>query len=668
MATYGFIELLAFLPGKLQAFFIGLFFLGQGALGPVDPKMMPNNADLVMQNNSYYEYELAKSLSSNTYAYGYISRLDISSQNFMETEVGKNVQDISFPDLVKTLTQKEDMLTQAKAFLERDLKLSASDIYALSQAHIEIAYTNYFEDMSEKNFVIAYYPKTDASHAAVKKSLEQVLKMGGDKIKSTKSRIYELWTFSSPSGEQLLVRFFDDKPFYALFFSQKAFEEFLKNYREKPKNSLHEHLNKKKIIKKMGRGSFFGLYLSIKDFAESDNITKSFGDKVKQLYKTFGSEAFILSDSFYENVYRNKVEIIYDSKYESVFKQLEPTGLEASDLKWVADDTRLFIALTLKNVNNGPELLGKLVRKLGGEREYKQYNKEMSEVSSELNIDIKESFKLLSGKLFFSMTGETFFLENQLSILDDVDDYLGINILKRSVFGASITSRIKFQEVLVKLFSKMDLRGKTPIVERKDISASTYKVILGLERDFPLSVYWTYIDDKVIFAFTEENIRKAVLSSERKIYPFVNYIGTENLKSNYLSYAWHDNSFFAHQLAYLYEVYLGQLSKEEMQRGGEKQFTKYLPIMRNIAQAMGQGISYTKMTDEGMASESLSSEGISFGNMFSPFMGSFLTGYMLYPMSMMGSSKPIMAEPAIEESHSAQPEEIRPLPDTRSEP
>ncbi len=673
MAFYGFTELLLLLPGKMKIMFLSLFFLGQGALGPVPADLIPKAKEIRQFNQAYFQPELARGLPKGTYFYGFINRLDIAAQNYMNQPLGKKLSQIPLARIINTFIPNEKPLEELQNQLTRYLDLTAKDIYSLTKAKLEVALTSDNNELSEDNFIMAYYPAVEVEPIIEKlvtgfKSfyLGMPKKSSAGSRDETDSRdernsrdrtdSRDGWTIPLGFGITVYIHKMKKhgKKYYIITFSDKTFERYKDRMASSSRGTLDNHLRKKGMIRKLGKGAYFGLYVSIDDLVnKSDWLRRHSGDsnnEVQKFYRFFSIQSFLTGESFEKGVYHEKVELAYDPRYRSVFQKLTPLGLTKRDFRWLPKDTRLVWSLSFKELPNVINWIGDIVYTLGGKREYRSYMRELKQVKREIGIDLNELMGVLSGKVMVAISGEQSDMEEMLTFSRGMEDAFGLYFLKRVMFSLSVKDRFRAEDQLRLLIRRLPDTRITPFTRLTVLNRTVHKVIIKLRGlKTPIPVYWTYIGRQLVVCFSEKNMRKVIQASRSRYPRFYHRMALKKLSYNVLSYLWVDNSYIMNQLGYLYELGLASLRDRYYEKfQGDFHFNTLIPLYKEISGKMGTSLSVLRLTKRGVTSESISTSGVGVSNFITPLAGGmfFGMGYWLLasePM-MMPNNKEMAVE------------------------
>ncbi|GMT48683.1 MAG: hypothetical protein IEMM0008_0222 [bacterium] len=653
MALFGFSKLLLLLPGKMKIVFLSLFFLGQGALGPVPADMIPKGKEIRQFNRSYFRPELTRGLPKDTYFYGFINRLDVASQNYMTLPLGKKLSQIPLARILDTVMPGEKPLHELQTSLKRHLDLTARDIYALTKAKLEIALTSDDNKISLDNLIIAYYPTIDVE-STIKKLItgfksfykkEEPKKSSPDPHDKTESRdmIDSRDGWSIPWGYMHTVNIHKmkrhRKKYYIITFSDKAFERYKDRMTSSAKDTLDYRFRKKGMIRKLGKGAYFGLYVSINDLVNKSDWfqrpSRDSDNEVDKFYRFFSIQSFLTGESFEKGLYHEKTELAYDPRYKSVFQKLTPLGLTKRDFRWLPTNTRLVWSLSFKELPNIMNWIGDLVYTLGGKREYRSYKRELKEVKREIGIDLNDLMGVLSGKVMVAINGEQSDTEELITSFRHLEDTVGLSLLKRMMFSVSVKERFRAEDQWRLLIRRLPDSRITPFTRLTLLNRTIHKVIIrfGELRESPIPVYWTYFGRQLVVCFSEKNMRKVIQASRSRFPRFYHRMALKKLSYNVLSYLWVDNSYIMNQLGYLYELGLASLRNRQYERlHGNFHFNTLIPLYKKISGKMGTSLSVLRLTKRGVTSESVSTSGVGVSNFITPLAGGmfFGMGYYLF--------------------------------------
>ncbi len=674
MAFYGFTELLLLLPGKMKIMFLSLFFLGQGALGPIPADLIPKGKEIRQFNQAYFQPELARGLPKETYFYGFINRLDIATQNYMIQPLGKKLSQIPLARILNTFLPGEKPLDELQNQLTRYLDLTGRDIYSLTKAKLEVALTSDDNKISLDNLMIGYYPTLDVEPTIEKmitgfKSFLDMPKKssnsseekdshdarGSMEVTETESR--DGWSIPLGYGNTVYIHKMKrhGKKYYIITFSDRAFERYKDRMASSSRGTLDNHFRKKGMIRKLGKGAYFGLYVSIDDLVNKSNWfqgpSRDSNNEVDKFYRFFSVESFLTGESFEKGVYHEKMELAYDPRYRSVFQKLTPLGLTKRDFRWLPKDTRLVWSLSFKELPNIINWIGDIVYTLGGKKEYRSYMRDLKQVKREIGIDLNELMGVLSGKVMVAVNGEQSDMEEMLTFSRGMEDAFGLYFLKRVMVSLSVKDRFRAEDQLRLLIRRLPDTHITPFVRLSLLNRTVHKVIIRLRGlKTPVPVYWTYIGRQLVVCFSEKNMKKVIQASRSRYPRFYHRMALKKLSYNVLSYLWVDNSYIMNQLGYLYELGLAGLRTRQYERfHGNFHFSTLIPLYKEISGKMGTSLSVLRLTKRGVTSESISTSGVGVSNFITPLAGGvfFGMGYYLFasePM-MMPNKRATAVEP-----------------------
>ena len=648
---FGFTELLMFLPVKIKAIFLSIFFLGQGILGPVSPDLVPKQNEINKFNKSYYEMELPKTLRSGTYMYGFINRLDIGSQNFVSTDFGKKLSAFpikKFIDIIKnytTFSEGEDPIVKLKQIIKSKTKLSADDFYALTKSKIEFALTNYESEISFHNILIAYYPEIKKSQLAINKIIKIIEQNYGKKIRKENNSLYKLWKFDGANNQVILLSQINNKkiPFYVVCFSEKTFKSFISDYKLS-KKLFYNQLKKDKIIEKMGKGVYTGIYVSIKDiFKKSKTFNTKSNEKVKNIYNFIGIKDLVISESFKDGIYYEKTELSYDQEQNSFLKKLVPIPLTKKDFNWLPNDTRLLFNLSIKDLDKKLDWLGDFVRSVGGEREHKSYKRDLDWFKRKSNFNLDRMLGILDGKFMFAINGEDTFFEDISTSLYSLERTFGYFLLKKIMVSFSVKDELGGSVFLTNIINALPLQFQSPPIKNNYLNQPYEKIIINIKYEkSPIYIYWTYLDKKIIVCFSEKNIRKVIQSIKSNNSAFYKRLGINKLYKDVLYYFWMDYTYALNQSVYLYEMFFSSMRQRKFMRyDGDFHFKTLIPFLRDISTKIGSVSSSVRFTDKGIISESMS-ESFSYDMMGGFYASMTIPAFwMYYSMSKIEFKDPV---------------------------
>ncbi len=673
MAFYGFTELLLLLPGKMKIVFLSLFFMGQGVLGPVPADLIPKGKEIRQFNQSYFQPSLVRGLPKETYFYGFINRLDIATQNYMIQPLGKKLSQIPLAKMLNTFLPDERPLEEIQTSLKRYLDLSAQEIYTLTKAKLEVALTSDDNKIALDNLLITYYPTIDVEPTIEKlitgfksfldiprkssKSSEDSRESRDDRHSRDVTDSRDGWVIPLGFGVSVSIHKMErhGKKYYIITFSEKAFERYKDRIASSARDTLDYHFRKKRVIHKLGKGAYFGLYVSIKNLIhKSDWFQRPSRDssEVDKFYRFFSVESFLTGESFEKGVYHEKIELAYDPRYRSIFQKITPLGLTKRDFRWLPKDTRLVWSLSFKELPDIFSWIGDQVYKLGGKREYRSYIRDLKKVKREIGIDLNELMGVFSGKVMVAINGEQSDTEELITSFRRLEDTVGLSLLKRVMFSVSVKERFRAEDQWRLLIRRLPDSHITPFTRLTLLNHTVHKVIIRFRdlRKSPISVYWTYFGRQLVVCFSEKNMRKVIQASRSRYPRFYHRMALRKLSYNVLSYLWVDNSYIMNQLGYFYELGLASLRTRQYERlHGNFHFNTLIPLYKEISGKMGTSLSVLRLTKRGVTSESVSTSGVGVSNFITPLAGGmfFGMGYWLFASDdmMMSKKEAVPVEP-----------------------
>ncbi len=628
---WGLLEFLGITPVKLKMLFLSLHFLTQGVIGPVPAEMQPGQKEIKLFHQQYYAPQLAKHLPATSYVYGFVNRLDIGSRHFMNTKAGHKLKQLSLTKIVNQLARNDQPLKEAQDYLNNKLQITAKDIYALLQSKIEYALPDYAANIDMSNFIIAFYPKTRESRQAYKQLLLTLKKVNARLYREETENDYSKWKISILPCTKIFLAYFKAKdPYYVLTFDNDLLNQFIQKRNSYGRKSLYHKLIKERIIKKMGRGSYNGLYLAIKNlFQKSDIIKRNFGADFQGLYKPFGIKTLFMSEFFKKGLYHDHLEFVYDQQQQSFLRKLSPLPLSKKDFKWLPDDVRFVATISVKQLPNILDWFGDVVYALGGKSEYRSIKREIRQVEKETGIRLEDMFKIMSGKMSLAINANEDYLEDITTSLRHFEKYFPYLFLKKIMIRIEVKDQLAAASQLDKLLTVIPHKFLSSVVRSKHHKQYYYKRIMKFqyERDF-ISIYWTFFQNELLISFSESNIKKLIMAKKNKNALINSKPVLKKSYHNAISHVWMDYSFSGRQLARLIELVIGDFSKREFHKYGHFTFQYILPIIKEVSSAAGDGYSLTRFTDKGIMNESLSESGISVSSIFSPFSTAWIFGLL----------------------------------------
>ncbi len=630
-------------PIKNQAAFLSLYFLTQGILGPVPAELLPNKQEVNNFHKRYYQSELAQSLPYDTYFYGFINRLDIGSRKFMSSKLGQKTAKVPLAKIINVFFDNEKPLYEAKQFLNKKLNLSAKDIYSLTQSKMEFALPNYGSKFNPRNLLAAYFPASRASRNACEKLIFNLEKIYGSNIKRQNTRHYLMWKFSIDNDSYFLAKIKrKQKPYYVITFSEKGFNNYIKNRFRRGK-SLSYKLRKQAILKRMGKGVYSGFYVSFKSIMNtSKKRSRSYNDFNRKLYNAMGVQSLFISSSYQKTNYVDRMQFIFDPQRDSLLKKLTPMPVSPKDFHWLPEDTRLLWNLSIKELPDMFHLLGDFIYAIHGKSEYRDYKRELNEFSRETGINPFGLADIFSGKATIAFNANQTYLEDITTDLRQLEKTFWYFCLKRVIIGLRVKDSHDASRLIYTILKAFPLEIQTPTVKMTQLNQTFYKAMIRFKWDkTPISIYWTFLGKQLVICFREGNIRKVISSAKSGKSSFYKRLARQKKHHDMLSYFWSDNSFLFSQPFYFFEVLLAKMKLKEFYREkGVFYFKTLFPLLREMSAEIGSSQSFTRLRKNSIVSETVSRSGIDTGNAFTLLATYVYNGfYMFYMPFMMSSEK-----------------------------